>query len=53
MENSLKEIWQGNKVRALREMFRHGTWDQHPVCSGCLKLSYGLNDDHPDQPTPR
>lgn len=40
--SSLREIWGGREVAALREMFRQGKWQHHDICSKCIKISYGL-----------
>lgn len=41
--NSLQEIWNGQKINNLREMFRLSNWNNHKICSPCLKISYGID----------
>jgi radical SAM protein with 4Fe4S-binding SPASM domain len=42
-EDSLGEIWRGEKMEALRESFSNGAWKEHPICGPCLKLSHGIS----------
>lgn len=40
---SLRQIWNGAEAEKLRAYFREGRWLEHPICSKCLKISYGLD----------
>jgi radical SAM protein with 4Fe4S-binding SPASM domain len=42
-EQSLKEIWHGENMEALRDLFRRHQWAEHPICSKCLKISFELS----------
>lgn len=33
--NSLGDVWNGARMRALREDHAAGRWDAHPLCEGC------------------
>ena len=43
-KRSLKEIWRGEKANQLRTMFEENRWEEHPVCSRCLRISYQIED---------
>jgi len=41
-DRDLAEIWQGEPMEAIRNLFRERKWEEHPICSKCLKISSGL-----------
>lgn len=44
-ENSVLEIWQGEKMRAFRKLFLEGNRKSHPLCGDCGQMTHGLPDD--------
>ena len=44
-QESVKDIWNGEKLLKLQRMFLMKKRKQHPVCRNCGQLSHGLPDD--------
>jgi radical SAM protein with 4Fe4S-binding SPASM domain len=43
-QNSLGEIWNGEKMKKLREMHRKGEYDKNPACKSCIANSSYMSD---------
>ena len=41
---SLSDIWNGNKMKEMRQMFLNNTWRKNEICKRCLEISYGINE---------
>lgn len=44
-QNGLKDIWHGEKAIELRKYFEENRWEEHPICSKCLGISYDLKQN--------
>ena len=42
---SVKNIWLGEKLKSYQKMFLEGNRKSHPVCKDCGQLSHGMPDD--------
>lgn len=42
---SVKDIWQGEKMREYQKMFLEGKRKEHPICAECGQLRQGQPDD--------
>ena len=42
---SVKDIWQGDKLKEYQKMFLRGERKNHQVCKDCGQMSHGLPDD--------
>lgn len=42
---SLQEIWSGDKMKSYRRLFLEGGRKKHPICGNCGQMSHGLPDD--------
>jgi len=47
-KESVKDIWNGEKLFNLQKMFLEKKRKEHPVCRNCGQLSHGLPDDIDD-----
>ena len=44
-DQSVKEIWNGEKLKAFRKMFLEGERRKHPQCGKCGQMTHGLPDN--------
>jgi radical SAM protein with 4Fe4S-binding SPASM domain len=44
-KESVKDIWNGDKLRKYQELFLQNKRKEHPICSNCMQLSYGMPVD--------
>ena len=44
-DQSVKEIWNGKKLKAFRKMFLEGERRNHPQCGNCGQMTHGLPDN--------
>lgn len=45
INESVKDIWNSNKMKEYRLMFLRGDRKKHPVCGGCGQMTHGMPDD--------
>jgi radical SAM protein with 4Fe4S-binding SPASM domain len=41
-QGHLKDIWNAEGLKEIQAHFDEKRWNEHPVCSKCLKITYGL-----------
>lgn len=44
-ERSVKEVWNGERLKAYRKMFLEGRRKDHPQCGDCGQMTHGLPDN--------
>jgi radical SAM protein with 4Fe4S-binding SPASM domain len=44
-DNSVKSIWQGDKMRRYQKMFLEGRRKKHPICGNCGQMTHGQPDN--------
>lgn len=42
LDTPLNEVWKGEAFKELRNNFLKNSWINHPICSKCLSISYGV-----------
>ena len=42
--NNLEEIWNGEKMRELREIHKNGDYEKNPICKVCVENLFFLSD---------
>lgn len=47
-KESIKDIWNGEKLLSYQKMFLEKKRKQHPICGNCGQMSHGLPDDIDD-----
>lgn len=44
-DNTLKEIWTGEKLKDYQRMFLEGNRKTHPICKNCGQMTHGMPDN--------